>query len=889
VNWFGRWLRRNRLESQLDAELRDHIERQVADYIREGASEADARRRVRLEFGGLDQVKELCRDARGTRLVEELAQDFRYAYRIFLKSPGFAIVGVITLALGIGANMAVFTLVDAVLLRQLPVRDPEQLVLLRRIQSQQSSQHFSYPQIERFAQQRQLFSSLSAIGTDRVAVGPLDAPEATAAVWVTGEYYQTLGVTPAAGRLLTPQDDEPGATPVAVISDNLWMRRFGRAADALGRSLLIEGTPVEIVGVTPPRFNGVMVGEGADITLPIHARPRLQPERADFLGPPAFWLIALGRPQPGLSHDQLKAQLATVWQQVLNETTSTLISGARTRLLASTLEVDSGATGWGRLRDRFRERLLASMALVTVVLLIACVNVANLLLARATSRQRELALRLAMGASRGRVVRQLVTESGLLSVAGAALGSVLAFAGSRALVALVQSAPAGPDSAGIVLDLTPDWRMFAFTTLLATATTALFGIVTALRAGRVEPVLAMTIGSARNAERSGRLGTALVSIQVALSLLMLITAGLFGQTLRNLQTLDRGFRHDEVLLVGIDHSRTGLSGPALKAFFDEQVASVERITGVRAASLAAITPLQGGGISQSVALNGQPIADEVYYNNVGPRYFDALRTPLILGRDFTPEDATSRGGVAIVNESFVRQYLPDGSPLAARLQVGGFRVGGKRDLQIVGVVKDAVYETLRVAPPPTVYGPFVQRSAGNVTLVVYAPGAVAPVAAAIRAQLQPTLAGRVLRIRTLTAQLDSSLAQERLMASVATVFGALALALAAIGLYGLLAYWVSRRTHELGIRMALGAARSAVLHLVLRDAARMLLLGTALGLAVAAGVTRYLSSMLFGLTRNDPVTIGGSIAILALVGIAAAALPARRATRVDPLVALRAE
>ncbi len=889
MNWLGRWLRRDRLESQLDAELRHHIERQVADYMREGAGEAEARRRVRLEFGGLDQVKELCRDARGTRLVEELAQDLRYACRVLLKSPGFAIVAVMTLALGIGANMAVFTLVDTLLLRRLAVHDPEQLVLLRRVQGQQSAQHFSYPQIERLAEQRQLFSSLSAIGTDRISVGPLDAPEATPAMWVTGDYYQTLGLAPAAGRLLSARDDERGATPVAVISDDYWTRRFGRNRDALGQSLLIEGTPVEVVGVTAPGFNGVMVGEGADITLPIHVRPQLQPERADYLGPPAFWLIALGRPQPGVSNDQLKAQLAIVWQRILSETTSTLTSGARTRLLASTLEVDSGATGWSRLRERFRQRLLAAMALVTIVLFIACVNVANLLLARSAARQRELALRLAMGAGRGRIVRQLLTESGVLAVAGAAAGSVFALAGSHALVTLVTSAPAGPDSAGVVLDLTPDWRMFALTALVTMAATALFAIVPALRAGHIEPVLAITIGSDRVAKSNRRLGTALVSVQVALSLLLLITAGLFGQTLRNLRTLDRGFSHDEVLLVGIDHTRTGLSGAPLKAFLDQQVASVERIAGVRSASLAAITPLQGGGISQSVAINGQPIADEVYYNNVGPRYFAALQTPVILGREFNAEDATSSAGVAIVNESFVRRYLPLGSPLASRLHVGGFRVGGNRELQIVGVVKDAVYETLRAAPPPTVYGPFVQRSAGNVTLVAYAPGAVAEVAAAIRAQLQPRLAGRILRIRTLTTQLDSSLAQERLIASVATVFGVLALVLAAIGLYGLLAYWVSCRTHELGVRMALGAARQTVLRLVLRDAARMLLIGTALGVAAAVGVTRSISSMLFGLTRNDPVTIAASIAILLLVGIVAASVPARRATRVDPMVALRAE
>jgi len=524
------------------------------------------------------------------------------------------------------------------------------------------------------------------------------------------------------------------------------------------------------------------------------------------------------------------------------------------------------------------------MGVVGLVLVIACVNVANLLLARAAARQREVALRLALGASRGRVVRQLLTESGLLAIVGGGLGIAVASFSSGMLVNLISS---GADaSEAIALDLGTSWRVLAFTTLVTVTTTLLFGLAPAFRAAVVEPNLTMNASSNRVTGSGGHLASALVAAQVSLSLLLLIGAGLFVQTLQNLRTFDRGFRHEGVLLVGVDATRAGYDGPRLRAFYQQVLANAERLPGVTAASLSSITPLMGGGISLPIAVNGQPVAGgEIHGNLVAPRYFETLNTPIVLGRDFTFRDDATAPGVAIVNEAFVRQHMPNGSPLEQRVSV----VGSPRELQVVGVVKDAVYEGLRQAPPPTVYGAYFQGGTGAVTLEVYGAGSLAQVASAIRAEVQPKLGGKLVKIQTLTSQLESSLVQERLMATLASAFGALALMLAAIGLYGVLAYTVVRRTNEIGVRLALGAQRSQVLGLVMRDAARMLALGTAIGLPAAWAASRLVSSMLFGLTTNDPLTIVLAIALLALTGLLAGYLPARRATKVDPLVALRCE
>jgi predicted permease len=888
MTWWSRLLRRTRVESQLDAELRDHIERQVADYVADGMTESEARRRARLEFGGLDQIKELCRDARGTRLVEDLLQDAAHAARLFRKNSGFTSVAVLTLALGIGANLSVFSLIEALLLRPLPVRAPEELVAIWRVPHSES---FSYPQVRHFAEQPGLFKSLCAFGGDVLNVGAPEAIEPVNAAWVTGNFYEMLGITPSAGRLLTSADDHAGASPAAVITDAFWARRFNRDPGMIGRAIPIAGLPVTIVGVTPPEFNGAVIGERPDLTLAVNVRPQLQPD-SGFLTDDARWLRVLARPESGWSNQELAARLTVIWSNRMRATVPpTLSADVRNRMLASTITVVSGATGASSLRSMFRLPLMVAMALVTLVLLIACVNVANLLLARAATREREIALRLAIGAGRGRIVRQLLTESALLAIAGAALGLLLGSLGSRALINLIAAVPSGPDTLGtIALDLSFNWRLFAFVTFIAALTTLLFGVAPASRSARADAAAALTTGGPRIADSRRRVASILITAQVALSLIVVIGAGLFARTLYNLRSAERGFRGDGILIAETDARRAGFRGEALAAFNRELLEFAERVPGVGTATLAAITPLRGGGMSNGISINGEaPGDEEVYFNNVGPRYFETLQTPIVAGREFTWQDHATARPVAIVNESFARTFMR-GNPIGQMVSP----IGSKVTRHIVGVVKDAAYETLRVAPPPTVYIPFFQtggRSTGDIgaTLVAYVPGSLDEVSAAVRAHVIAKLSGNPPRLRTMSAQIERSVTRERLIATLATTFGVLALLLAAVGLYGLLAYWVARRTQEIGVRLALGAGRARVLALVLKDAARLVALGVLIGIPAALGLTRFITAMLFGLTPTDVPTLVGAVTVLALTGVLAAWLPARRATRVNPVVALRYE
>jgi predicted permease len=885
MTWLARLFRRERLETQLDAELRDHFERLVSDYMDEGLSADEARRRARLEFGGLDQVKELCRDARGTRWLEELAQDVRYGCRGLKANPSFTVVAVLTLALGVGANTAVFSVVNALLLRPLPVSDPAGLISLQRRMGNQSGGSFSYPQIRALAENSDIFRLLCGFGSDQVNVGPADSLEPAAAAWVSGRYYDTLGLSPQAGRLLSQADDEPGAALAAVISDAYWTRRFGRNPRVIGQSVLIEGVSVPIVGIGPPGFVGANVGEASDLTLAIHSRPVVRPDQPFYLGPGARWLRILARPRPDLSRDQVKARAAVVWTQRLEASMpATMSPDERSRRLSEILDVLPGRTGTSLVRSQFRLPLQIALGFVILVLLISCVNVANLLLARGATRQREIAVRLSIGAGRARIIRQLLTESALVAVAGTAAGLAVAWVGSRTLLALMS---AGRESSVVALNLTPDWVMAGMTMLIVAATTLVFGAAPAWRASRVQPSAAMG-ASGRVAESHGRLGSTLVVAQVALSLLLVIGAGLFARTLHNLRTLDRGFGVADVLVVGTDAQRAGFTGPKLQAFNAELLAFIEGIPGVRAASVASITPLAGGGITQLIAVNGvQTGQEEVHFNNVGPRYFDAMQTPIVAGRDFAREDSPAGPYVAIVNEAFVRQYMAGLSPLGQRVSV----IGSTREMQVVGVVKDAVYETLRQAqaPPATVYAAHQQRPAAPATFVIHAPGATAEVAAAIRAEGRSRLGGRSPRIRTLADQLEGSLVLERLLARVTVVFGALALTLAAVGLYGLTSYWVTSRTREIGVRVALGARAVQVLRLVLGDTLRMVGFGVAVGILGAWGFGRLISMMVFGLSATDVATVAFAVTVLVLTGTLAGLLPARRATQIDPQLALRNE
>jgi predicted permease len=879
-----RWWRRKQREQDLERELRADLELEAAEQQQNGLSAGEARYAAQRALGNATLVKEEVREMWGFVFLDRLKQDVSYALRGMRKSPGFTATAVLSLALGIGANTAIFSLIDAVLLRWLPVRDPQELVqLTMRGIGPEPVQSFAYPVVRALADHREIFSNLCGFSGARFGVGEGDSFESTSGAWVTGGYYATLGIQPAAGRLLTESDDRPGAIPVAVITDGYWQRKFGRNPLAIGQQILVEGKPVTLVGVSSGGFTGANVGETADITLPLGVLPQIQSDRQYTLESAAWWLRVLARPQPGVSHTQVKARLAVIWRPLGESVIPARMPGARRRVQQSTLDVTSGGTGYSDLRRQFRRPLLVLMAVVGLLLTIACANVANLLLARAAARQREIAVRLAIGASRARIIRQLLTESLLLSLFGGALGILLAWAGSRVLVDLLSSGRVH----ALALDVAPDWRVLLFTGAAASATGILFGLAPAFRGTAAGPTGALRekIAIARS-----RLAPLLVTAQVSLALLLLIGAGLFVRTLQNLHRVDAGFQRNGVLTVNADGTRTGYRGARAAAFYEELLQQIEGLPGVKSASFSLITPLSGGAISQQIAINGQPASQqEILFNSVSRRYFETMGTAVVLGREFTLRDHADAPQVAIVNQAFARRYLPEGGTLGQRLTVGSTRL---QEFEVAGVVRDSIYQSLREAALPTVYVPLVQRAGPGgfgVVFEVHAAGSLAQVAAALRTSLQPMRPGAPVEVRTLTEQVERTLVQERLMATLAASFGILGLVLAVVGLYGLLAYTVARRTNEIGIRLALGAMRQEVLWMVIRHVLALLGIGIAIGIPVAWAASRFVSSMLFGVVGTDPLTIGAATAALTAAGLLAGFLPAWRAAQVDPMVALRYE
>jgi putative ABC transport system permease protein len=552
----------------------------------------------------------------------------------------------------------------------------------------------------------------------------------------------------------------------------------------------------------------------------------------------------------------------------------------------ATPDLTAGGAGYTDLRRQFQRPLLVLMAVVTLLLLIACANVANLLLARAAARSREIAVRLAIGAGRARIVRQLLTEGLLLSIMGAAAGVLLAWAGSHMLVDLLSSGL----TPGVALDVKPDRLVLAFTGAVACATGILFGMAPAFRGTAAGPAAALR---EKIAISRSRLGPMLVAGQISLALLLLIGGGLFVQTLKNLHRVDAGFRGDGVLVVNADGAREGYRGTGAAAFYEGLLQQLERLPGVKSASYSLITPLAGGGISFGVSVNGRPVsAQETYFNSVSRRYFETMGTPVALGREFTERDTADAPRVAIVNQAFARRYMPAESPLGQSLTVRSYP--RPLEFEVVGVVKDAIYESLRAAAPPTVYCPVIQRegmrnTGFGVVFEAHVAGSPAQTAEVLRSTIQPTLPGSAVEVHALSEQIERALVQERMMATLATAFGILGLVLAAVGLYGLLGYTVARRTNEIGIRMALGAMRQEVLWMVIRHALVLLGIGVACGIPAAWAASRLVSSMLFGLTATDPLTIGAAIAVLCATSLLAGLAPAWRASRVDPMVALRHE
>lgn len=875
VQWIAH---RNQAEQHLDDELRTFVDMSAAEKIADGISPEEARRLATLELGGVEQVKEQVRMGRHGGWLDEIGRDIRYAFRLLLKNRGFTCTVVVTLALGIGANTAIFSLIDALMLRWLPVRNPQELVQVS-FQSRDSNgpRSLSYAIVGALADQREIFSGVAGFSGHTFDVGASGFVSRVHGALVTGGFYDTLGLNPVVGRLLTPADDRPGAPLTAVISYGYWERQFALSPQVTGQTLLIKDRPVAIVGVTPQGFVGATVGSIADITMTASALPEIDPPAAPLLGRGNFWLIVLARPQNGLSLEAATSRLNAVWPHI----SEPLIAPhwppqQRKEISTAKFQLQSGGTGWSYLREMYRKPLWVLMAAVAIVLLIACANVAGLQLARASARQREVAIRLAIGASRPRIVRQLLIESALLSLTGAAVGVGVAWMSGEFLVSMISTG-----FASLEFDLTPNSHILAFTLVVAVATGILFGVMPAVQTTAVSPVGALK-ENARAASPRFRLLPFLVIAQVALSLVLLAGAGLFARTLQNLRHLDPGFKADGVLLVNFE-DRQAVIPPGL-------LEDVQRIPGVTSASFSTHTPLNGSIWSEPAVPAGQPIPqrDNAFFVGAGPHFFSTMQIQVLAGREFNDGDRPDGPAVAIVNEAYASRHFPNQNPVGQHLAASVN--GDRKDLEIIGIVRNINAAGLRKPPPPMVFVAYQQlKPGGPRTLAVRVSGSAGPVAGALQQVLQPTLPGAPVDVRALSTQVSDTIVQERMLATLAGAFGALAVALACIGLYGLLAYNVAQRTTEIGIRMALGAHARRVVALVVIGGARLVLIGIVLGLPVAWMASRWLKSLLFGLTPGDPGTLAGAMAALLTAALFAAYLPARRASRVDPLVALRHE
>ncbi|HLK62632.1 MAG TPA: ABC transporter permease [Bryobacteraceae bacterium] len=877
--------RKQRREQDLERELRSHLELEAEEQLQAGASGLDARLAAQRAFGNIALVQEEIRSMWTWTLPEQIAKDVRHALRSIRGNAVFSAAAILSLALGIGANTAIFSLIDALLLRSLPVRNPGELVQLMLVERGRPGASLGYPSVVALSRLRDTFQGVAGFAPYGFEMTSGDAVERVPGAWVSGEYYPTLGVEPFLGRMLTPADDRPGAPPVAVLSYSYWENRFARDFGVIGRTLMLEGKPVSIVGVSPRGFDGASVGDASNLTVPFQALPQIFPERAERLESGSQWIRILARPQPGVTSSKVKARLAVVWPQMASiATTPRMRPERRQVVLNSTIDLIPGGTGFSNLRGQFQRPLFVLMAITGLVLLIACANFANLLLARGASRSKEIALRFAIGAGRGRIIRQLLTESLALSSLGAALGICLASAASRLLVALT------PGGHRVVLDLPLDSSVLLFTIAIALTTGIIFGLVPALRATSAGPGMALKADAGITPRTRSRLLPALVVSQVALSLVLLFGAGLFARTLQNLENVDPGFRSEGILLVSLDARRAGYSGARLAALYQELLSRFQRVPGVESASVSSNTPLSGGIWTDSVSINGQPLTKETaHVNGVGPRYFETFGTPLLMGRDFDERDVHNAAPVAIVNEAFVRKYFSQGHPLGQHVSFGDH---SNAPFEVVGVVKDTVSQSLREAAPAFLYPSYFQlEPLGAAIYQVRSTGSLSRTASLLRDELRAKFqaAPVPLQIEGMTEQVGRTLAQERMLAALGACFGVLALVLAAVGLYGLLAYTVARSTSEIGIRMALGAQRSEVLRLILGGALRLVTCGIALGIPAAWAASRLISSMLFGTSLTDPITTAGSAALLGTAALLAALVPALRASRVDPMVALRYE
>ena len=909
MSWLKRLFARGRMDRDLDKELRFHFESQVADKTRSGISQIEARRLTRMEFGGMEQVKEDCRESRGTLWLESIVQDLRYGLRQLRKSPGFTFVAILSLTLGIGANTAIFTLLNAILLRPLPVQSPRELILFGDGDAEGSTNSVPDGRWQLFSRSffhdlRQKDTSLSGIAAVDSTQFDTKASIAGAAYQtsrvnlVSGSYFSVLGVPAFLGRTTSESDDSAeGAGPVAVASYAWFQRQFNGDPSALGKTIRIQSHDYTLVGVARPGFYGFTVGQSTDLWIPLSMEKAFSRPGWNGLGDRFFQsLYLIGRLKPGVTAAQASAETNLLFKQIIRSYLGSQPSQKQLDGLAhASIEITPGGRGVSHLRRAFSVPLMILMAIVALVLLIACANIANMLLARGVARTREVAVRMALGASRRRLVFQLLTESLLLALLGAAAGVALAWKASAVLLNL---ATPGPNP--VPLNLTPDLAVLGFTLGVTVLTALLFGTLPAFRATGLEftPALKDGRGSSSTTTR-GALARSLIVGQVALSVVLLVVAGLFMRSLINLSDVHTGFDKHNVLVFSLDSSTANLPRGTPEEIrsvrLQEQIeARVQTIPGVQSDSFSFFTFDQGAW-SEQVLFQGVPrtpgSGDQVFFNITGNGFFSTMGIPLIQGRTFNAQDTQNAPKVAVINQTMAHRFFPNGSAVGHRFGLGE-TPEHPGEIEVIGVVKDAKYIELDEGTLMAAYFPCTNNPGfyGNFA-VRYAPGANRQeiVSRTRRAIAEINSNILVNSVGSLEEQVDNSIATQSLIARLSSFFGIIAVFLACIGTYGLLSYSVARRTSEFGIRLALGARSHMLLWMILRECILLLALGLALGVPVALSSTRVLKSVLYELSPLDPTSISIAIVAVTVMTIAAAWLPARRATKIDPMHALRAE
>lgn len=831
--------------------------------------------------------------------MSSLWRDLRHAFRLLRLSPGFTIVAILTLALGIGANTAIFQLIDSIRLRTIPVKSPEQLGTVRIADRHWGSGNFSgqysqltFPMWEQIRQRQEGFAEIAAWAGQSFNLATGGEVHFAKGIRVSGDFFHVLGVNPLLGRLLGPEDDQPGC-PLsgANISYAFWQGNFAGDPSIVGKRLTLDGNSFQILGVTPPGFNGISVGDSFDVAVPICVEPILNPRDNRLPSRHSWWLASIGRLKPGWTIQRANAQMNAVTPQILQEIIPTVYDDvAVKKYLEYKLGAFPASTGFSELRQDSETSLWLLMGISGLVLLIACANLANLMLARASARERQITIRRALGATRWRMIRELLSESLLLAMGGAICGLFLAFAVSHLLVAFISTS-----DNHVFLDLGMDWRVLAFTTALAVLTTVSFGLAPAIRATRAEPATLLQSGSRGSTGGRERfsLRRILVVSQVALSVVLLMGALLFVRSLRNLTTLNAGFQQSGILIAGVDFERLHIADEQFTEYKRDIVKRVQAMPGVESTADARMVPFGGNSSNDNVLLEG---SDEEkgtsWLNYLGPGYFQTIGTPLLAGRDFDDRDTATSVKVAIVNEAFVRKFFNGTKdPLGKRFRVHE-PPGKPRPLyEIVGIAKDSKYQDMHEEFRAFMYFPATQeeKPEPDDQILIRSSLPLTSLLGSLKETIGNMNPSIDIEFRVLKMRIHESLLQDELMATLSGFFGFLAALLAAIGLYGVISYMVVQRTKEIGIRMAIGAERTDVLQLILREAGFLTVTGLVIGAGLALGAAQAAKSLLYGLKPRDPITLLAAVVVLSAVAAFASFLPAYRASKLDPLIALRYE